>query len=77
MSNQNKSFEELCYQLVFEEYSSKGQLTSIDDSHGGDGVEFYLKLTQFMRYCLIKKPSEGFLFYFNVLFRSLKTSLIS
>lgn len=43
-SNQNKSFEELCYQLAFEKFSSKGQLTSIDDSGGGDGVEFYLEL---------------------------------
>ena len=43
-SNQNKSFEELCYQLAFEEFSSLGELTSIDDSGGGDGVEFYLKL---------------------------------
>ncbi|WP_430411323.1 hypothetical protein [Kordia sp.] len=42
-TNQNKSFEELCYQLAFEEYSSKGKLTSIDDSGGGDGVEFYLE----------------------------------
>lgn len=43
-SNQNKSFEELCYQISFEIYSSKGKLTSIDDSGGGDGVEFYLEL---------------------------------
>jgi hypothetical protein len=43
-TNQNKSFEELCYQLAFEEYSSEGKLTSIDDSGGGDGVEFYLEL---------------------------------
>lgn len=42
-TNQNKSFEELCYQLAFEEYSSQGELTSIDDSGGGDGVEFYLE----------------------------------
>jgi hypothetical protein len=43
-SNQNKSFEELCYQIAFEIYLSKGKLTSIDDSGGGDGVEFYLEL---------------------------------
>ncbi len=43
-TNQNKSFEELCYQLVYEEHSSQGQLTSIDDSGGGDGVEFFLEL---------------------------------
>lgn len=42
--DKKKSFEELCYQLVFELYSSKGELTSIDDSGGGDGVEFYLEL---------------------------------
>ncbi|MDP5199010.1 hypothetical protein [Flavobacterium sp. DG2-3] len=42
--DKKKSFEELCYQLVFELYSSKGRLTSIDDSGGGDGVEFYLEL---------------------------------
>ncbi len=42
-TNQNKSFEELCYQISFEENSSKGNLTSIDDSGGGDGVEFYLE----------------------------------
>lgn len=41
-SNQNKSFEELCYQLIYEECSSQGILTPIDDSGGGDGVEFYL-----------------------------------
>ncbi len=41
-----KSFEELCYQIVSEKYKddiSKGAiLTSVDDSGGGDGVEFYL-----------------------------------
>ena len=42
-SNQNKSFEELCYQLAFEEYSLQGELISVDDSGGGDGVEFYLE----------------------------------
>lgn len=43
-TSQNKSFEELCYQLIFENYSTKGKLTSIDDSGGGDGVEFFLEL---------------------------------
>jgi hypothetical protein len=42
--DKKKSFEELCYQLVFELYSKQGILTSIDDSGGGDGVEFYLEL---------------------------------
>ena len=42
-SNRSKSFEELCYQLMYEEYAFKGQLTSIDDSGGGDGVEFFLE----------------------------------
>jgi hypothetical protein len=42
-----KSFEELCYQIAFEnfknEISDSATLISIDDSGGGDGVEFYLK----------------------------------
>ncbi|CAM3687818.1 hypothetical protein [Flavobacterium chungbukense] len=42
--DQKKSFEELCYQLVFEIYGAQGKLHSIDDSGGGDGVEFYLEL---------------------------------
>jgi hypothetical protein len=41
-----KSFEELCYQIVFENYQDEithgAILTSIDDSGGGDGIEFYL-----------------------------------
>jgi len=41
-----KSFEELCYQIVYEEYKDDivngAILTSVDDSGGGDGVEFYL-----------------------------------
>jgi hypothetical protein len=36
------SFEELCYQIAKYLYSDKGVFTSIDDSGGGDGVEFYL-----------------------------------
>lgn len=43
-TNQNKSFEELCYQISCEEFYELGSFTSIDDSGGGDGVEFYLKL---------------------------------
>jgi hypothetical protein len=41
-----KSFEELCYQIVSEKFKDDilngAILTSIDDSGGGDGVEFYL-----------------------------------
>lgn len=38
------SFEELCYQIARAKYASKGKLLSLDDSGGGDGVEFYLEL---------------------------------
>ena len=42
-----KSFEELLYQLAYSQYkveieSGKYSITSIDDSGGGDGVEFYI-----------------------------------
>uniref|UniRef100_UPI003A92C56A hypothetical protein n=1 Tax=Halarcobacter sp. TaxID=2321133 RepID=UPI003A92C56A len=41
-----KSFEELCYQIVSEKFKDDilngAILTSVDDSGGGDGVEFYL-----------------------------------
>lgn len=41
-----KSFEELCYQIVYEKYKNDilngAILTSVDDSGGGDGVEFYI-----------------------------------
>lgn len=44
--NHSKSFEELCYQIVYEEYMAEinagATLTPIDDSGGGDGVEFYI-----------------------------------
>ncbi len=43
-SDCRKSFEELCYQIAREEFDNKGIFTSIDDSGGGDGVEFYLTL---------------------------------
>ena len=39
-----RSFEELCYQIAKGLYGEKGRFTSIDDSGGGDGVEFYLTL---------------------------------
>ncbi|WP_157499554.1 NACHT domain-containing protein [Flavobacterium commune] len=44
-STQNKSFEELCFQICLEEYKNEGRFNRIDDSGGGDGVEFYLELT--------------------------------
>ncbi len=40
--SKRKSFEELCYQLAKREYGQVGRFTSIDDSGGGDGVEFFL-----------------------------------
>ena len=39
-----RSFEELCYQIAKELHGEKGRFTSVDDSGGGDGVEFYLTL---------------------------------
>ncbi len=39
-----RSFEELCYQIAKGLYGDKGRFTSVDDSGGGDGVEFYLTL---------------------------------
>ncbi|MEM7037556.1 MAG: hypothetical protein AAF570_11300, partial [Bacteroidota bacterium] len=41
--DQKKAFEELCYQIAHEEFASMGRIISIDDSGGGDGVEFYLE----------------------------------
>ena len=43
-STQNKSFEELCFQLCLEEYNLTGNFVRVDDSGGGDGVEYYLEL---------------------------------
>jgi hypothetical protein len=43
-SNKSRSFEELCYQIAKGLYEHKGRFTSIDDSGGGDGVEFYMTL---------------------------------
>jgi hypothetical protein len=40
--DQYRSFEELCYQIATTLYEQQGRFTSIDDSGGGDGVEFYL-----------------------------------
>ena len=39
-----RSFEELCYQIAKGLHGEKGRFTSVDDSGGGDGVEFYLTL---------------------------------
>ena len=38
------SFEELCYQIAKGLYRECGRFTSVDDSGGGDGVEFYMTL---------------------------------
>ncbi len=43
-NSKNHSFEELCYQIAKVLYEGEGKFTSIDDSGGGDGVEFYLTL---------------------------------
>ena len=43
-NNKYSSFEELCYQIAKGLYGEKGRFTSVDDSGGGDGVEFYLTL---------------------------------
>ena len=43
-NNKYRSFEELCYQIAKGLYEEKGRFTSVDDSGGGDGVEFYLTL---------------------------------
>lgn len=42
--DQYRSFEEFCYQIATTLYETEGRFTSIDDSGGGDGVEFYLTL---------------------------------
>jgi hypothetical protein len=39
-----KSFEDLCYQVARRLHSEKGKFSNIDDSGGGDGVEFYLTM---------------------------------
>jgi hypothetical protein len=40
--DRKKSFELLCYHIAKREYEGKGAFTPVDDSGGGDGVEFYL-----------------------------------
>ena len=42
--DQRTSFEELCYTIAKRKYGDRGRFTSIDDSGGGSGVEFYLTL---------------------------------
>ena len=42
--NKFASFEELCYQVAKGLYGKRRKFTPIDDSGGGDGVEFYLTL---------------------------------
>lgn len=44
-NDKRKSFEEFCYQVADRFCERLGPLTSIDDSGGGDGVEFYLTLS--------------------------------
>jgi len=39
-----KSFEEFCYQIAKRQFNNSGEFTPVDDSGGGDGVEFYLTL---------------------------------
>lgn len=41
-TTKTKSFEQLCYQIATRIFGSDGSLTPVDDSGGGDGVEFYL-----------------------------------
>ncbi|QJD97689.1 hypothetical protein HH214_18330 [Mucilaginibacter robiniae] len=43
-TTKSKSFEQLCYQIASRLYSDKGTFTPVDDSGGGDGVEFYLTM---------------------------------
>lgn len=40
--SQYRSFEEFCYQVATTLHEHEGRFTPIDDSGGGDGVEFYL-----------------------------------
>lgn len=40
-----KSFEEFCYQIAKGLYEDEGRFTPIDDTGGGDGVEFYFTLS--------------------------------
>ena len=42
--NKYRSFEELCYQISKGIHGDCGRFISVDDSGGGDGVEFYMTL---------------------------------
>ncbi|MBL0135094.1 MAG: hypothetical protein IPP79_14465 [Chitinophagaceae bacterium] len=39
--SQNKGFEQLCFQLAMRLHGTEGYFTEVDDTGGGDGVEFY------------------------------------
>jgi hypothetical protein len=43
-NNKYHSFQELCFQIARALYPDAGTFTPLDDSGGGDGVEFYLTL---------------------------------
>lgn len=43
-SDKYGSFEELCFQIAKGLHGYEGRFTSVDDSGGGDGVEFYMTL---------------------------------
>ena len=43
-NSKNHSFEKFCYVIANRHFKDQGQFTPIDDSGGGDGVEFYLTL---------------------------------
>lgn len=43
-TSKEKSYEQLCFQLALRKFDHLGDFTPIDDSGGGDGVEFYLTL---------------------------------
>jgi hypothetical protein len=40
-STKHKSFEELCYQVAKGLYEAEARFVSVNESGGGDGVEFY------------------------------------
>jgi len=44
LGNARKTFEDFCYVLAANEFENLGKFTNVDDSGGGDGVEFYLQL---------------------------------
>ncbi|SEO12119.1 hypothetical protein SAMN05216436_1355 [bacterium A37T11] len=58
-TSKSKSFEQLCYQIAFRLYSSQGNFTPVDDSGGGDGVEFYLTMPNGIEWGWQAKYYEG------------------